>query len=312
MSWTIGWLADAIWAMKFVGRQPRQVGVGPEHPHAVDLVVVGHVGVVQREHDHLVALTGPGPGSARRRGRRGRRPRAAGTPNSPSGSASRRDGSRPGRSPTFRASTVSDVFTPTLGEVDLYLFGEGRHRRLWEVLGAHPRAARGRGRGSSFSVWAPNARAVRVVGDWNGWDGRVDPLRPLGVVGRLGAVRARGRSGPALQVRARRRRRAAAAEGRPDGPCSASCRRPPRRVVAGVDPRVGRRRVDGPPARPQRRSSRSGLGSSRSHLGSWRPGLSYREAARRSWPTTWPTSASPTSSCCRSPSTPSAARGATR
>jgi 1,4-alpha-glucan branching enzyme len=71
---------------------------------------------------------------------------------------------------------------PTVGEVDLYLFGEGRHRRLWEVLGAHPREHEGI-EGVAFAVWAPNAEAVRVVGDFNRWDGRVHPMRSLGSSG---------------------------------------------------------------------------------------------------------------------------------
>jgi 1,4-alpha-glucan branching enzyme len=71
---------------------------------------------------------------------------------------------------------------PTLGDMDLHLFGEGRHRRLWEVLGAHCRTHDGM-EGVSFAVWAPNAKAVRVVGDWNFWDGRVHPMRSLGSSG---------------------------------------------------------------------------------------------------------------------------------
>jgi 1,4-alpha-glucan branching enzyme len=71
---------------------------------------------------------------------------------------------------------------PTLGDIDLHLFGEGRHRRLWEVLGAHPRIHDGMA-GVSFAVWAPNAKAVRVVGDWNYWDGRLLPMRMLGSSG---------------------------------------------------------------------------------------------------------------------------------
>jgi 1,4-alpha-glucan branching enzyme len=70
-------------------------------------------------------------------------------------------------------------YWPTLGDLDLHLFNEGRHRRLWEVLGAHPRAHQGTS-GTAFAVWAPNAKAVRVVGDWNSWDGRVNPMRSLG------------------------------------------------------------------------------------------------------------------------------------
>src|SRR5579871_751248 len=71
---------------------------------------------------------------------------------------------------------------PTLGEMDLYLIGEGRHRRLWDVLGSHYRTHDGV-TGTAFAVWAPNARAVRVVGDWNFWDGRLHPMRSLGAAG---------------------------------------------------------------------------------------------------------------------------------
>ena len=70
-------------------------------------------------------------------------------------------------------------FWPTLGDLDLHLLGEGRHLRLWERLGAHVREHQGV-RGTSFAVWAPNARSVRVVGDRNGWDGRRHPMRVLG------------------------------------------------------------------------------------------------------------------------------------
>ncbi|HEU5085428.1 MAG TPA: 1,4-alpha-glucan branching protein GlgB [Acidimicrobiales bacterium] len=73
-------------------------------------------------------------------------------------------------------------FWPTLGEVDLHLIGEGRHERLWSVLGARPMEHDGV-EGIAFSVWAPAARAVRVVGDWNSWDGRIHPMRALGASG---------------------------------------------------------------------------------------------------------------------------------
>ncbi len=73
-------------------------------------------------------------------------------------------------------------FWPTLGEVDLHLIGEGRHEELWRVLGSTPRRHQSID-GTSFAVWAPNARAVRVVGDWNRWDGRIHPMRRLGTSG---------------------------------------------------------------------------------------------------------------------------------
>jgi len=64
-----------------------------------------------------------------------------------------------------------------LSDFDLYLLGEGSHRRLYDKLGAHP-AVRDGVTGTSFAVFAPNARRVSVVGDFNGWDGRRDPMHP--------------------------------------------------------------------------------------------------------------------------------------
>ena len=77
-------------------------------------------------------------------------------------------------------------FLPTVGEFDLYLFGEGRHEELWRVLGSHLKeyeSVLGTTRGTSFSVWAPNARAVRVVGDFNHWNGKAHAMRSLGASG---------------------------------------------------------------------------------------------------------------------------------
>ncbi|HEY7234911.1 MAG TPA: 1,4-alpha-glucan branching protein GlgB [Gemmatimonadaceae bacterium] len=73
-------------------------------------------------------------------------------------------------------------FLPTIGEIDLHLFGEGTHRRLWERLGAHVRTEDGVP-GVSFAVWAPNAKRVSVVGDFCGWDGRIFPMRSMGASG---------------------------------------------------------------------------------------------------------------------------------
>jgi 1,4-alpha-glucan branching enzyme len=66
---------------------------------------------------------------------------------------------------------------PTLGEVDLHLIAEGRHEELWKVLGAHFSE---KADGTAFAVWAPNARGIRVIGDFNHWDGRAHPMRSLG------------------------------------------------------------------------------------------------------------------------------------
>jgi 1,4-alpha-glucan branching enzyme len=67
-------------------------------------------------------------------------------------------------------------FPSVLGELDLHLIGEGRHQRLYEVLGAHPRCVSGVN-GVQFAVWAPNALRVSVVGSFNDWDGRKNVMR---------------------------------------------------------------------------------------------------------------------------------------
>jgi len=67
-------------------------------------------------------------------------------------------------------------FGPVLGELDLYLHAEGSYLRAFEKMGAHPIAMDGVA-GTSFVVWAPNARRVSVVGDFNDWDGRRHPMR---------------------------------------------------------------------------------------------------------------------------------------
>ena len=67
-------------------------------------------------------------------------------------------------------------FGPILGETDAWLIAEGKHLRLWEALGAHPRTIDGVA-GAAFAVWAPNARRVSIVGNFNDWDGRVHAMR---------------------------------------------------------------------------------------------------------------------------------------
>jgi 1,4-alpha-glucan branching enzyme len=71
------------------------------------------------------------------------------------------------------------AFTPTLGELDLHLIAEGRHEELYDKLGAHVRKHQGV-TGTAFAVWAPSARAVSVVGDFNSWDGRLHAMRSMG------------------------------------------------------------------------------------------------------------------------------------
>ncbi|MFJ6654795.1 1,4-alpha-glucan branching protein GlgB [Streptomyces sp. NPDC091377] len=97
-----------------------------------------------------------------------------------------------GRAPAYRVAARygDDVhvyedpyrFLPVPGELDLHLIREGRHEELWKVLGANVRTHQS-SQGTAFAVWAPNARAVRLVGDFNHWDGRAHPMRSLGISG---------------------------------------------------------------------------------------------------------------------------------
>ena len=69
-----------------------------------------------------------------------------------------------------------------LSDYDLYLFGEGKHTRIYDKLGAHPMTI-GEAEGVHFAVWAPNAKRLSVVADFNAWDGRRHPMRSLGASG---------------------------------------------------------------------------------------------------------------------------------
>ena len=90
----------------------------------------------------------------------------------------------PGAEPAIVADAYH--FLPTLGSLDLHLINEGRHERLWEVLGANVRSyetSLGEVRGTSFAVWAPNAQGVAVIGDFCGWNPNQYPMRSLGASG---------------------------------------------------------------------------------------------------------------------------------
>ncbi len=76
----------------------------------------------------------------------------------------------------------SHDFSPTLGELDLHLFGEGKHERIYDKLGAHLTTHEGK-HGVAFAVWAPNAKSVSVVGNFNQWNGESHQMRRLGSSG---------------------------------------------------------------------------------------------------------------------------------
>lgn len=74
------------------------------------------------------------------------------------------------------------AFLPTLSDQDLYLFNEGTDRKVYQKLGAHERSVGGI-QGVSFAIWAPSAKRVSVIGDFNQWDGRFHPMRAMGSSG---------------------------------------------------------------------------------------------------------------------------------
>ena len=79
-----------------------------------------------------------------------------------------------------RTDTIRDPysFQPTVGELDLHLFAEGKHELIYSKLGAHVTKLGGV-TGVAFAVWAPQAAGVSVVGDFNNWDGRIHRMRML-------------------------------------------------------------------------------------------------------------------------------------
>jgi 1,4-alpha-glucan branching enzyme len=164
---------------------------------------------------------------------------------------------------------------PTIGEIDLHLIREGRHEELWRVLGSHVRHFTGVD-GVSFAVWAPNARAVRVVGDFNHWDGQAHAMRSLGSSGVWELFI------PGLAAGSTYKYEILTQEGpwilKAD-PLAQWAEVPP--GTASVVTESAYRWSDDEWV--ERRSNHTPLDQPMStyelHLGSWRPGLGYREAA---------------------------------
>ncbi|MBF6276600.1 MULTISPECIES: 1,4-alpha-glucan branching protein GlgB [Nocardia] len=172
-------------------------------------------------------------------------------------------------------------FLPTVGELDLHLLGEGRHRRLWEVLGAHPRrytTLDGEVTGTSFAVWAPNARGVTVFGDFDSWSGTSAPMRRLGSSGVWEVFV------PGVAAGTRYKYRIHGADGRiadHADPLAFAAETPP--ATASVVADAGYRWTDQDwcATRARRDPTREPMSVYEVHLGSWRPGLDYRTAAEQ-------------------------------
>jgi 1,4-alpha-glucan branching enzyme len=170
-------------------------------------------------------------------------------------------------------------FLPTLGEVDLHLIGEGRHEELWRALGAHVRrydTPDGAISGTSFAVWAPSAQGIRVVGDFNHWDGRAHPMRSLGSSGvwelfvpDVGdgtryKFEILGRDGVSRQKA---------------DPMAFATEIPPATASVVFTPRYDWGDGDWLTQRAQRSAVQTPMSVYEVHLASWRQGLSYLELA---------------------------------
>jgi 1,4-alpha-glucan branching enzyme len=170
-------------------------------------------------------------------------------------------------------------FLPTLGEVDLHLIGEGRHELLWTVLGAHRHhfpSLHGDVAGTAFAVWAPRALGVRLVGDVNRWDGTAHPMRSLGASGVWELFV------PGLPDGSRYKFEVLGQDGTwrlKADPLAQRAEHPP--ATASIVFTSGYEWGDDEwmAQRAEQDPHRGPMSIYEVHLGSWRPGLSYRQLA---------------------------------
>src|SRR5712691_145098 len=162
---------------------------------------------------------------------------------------------------------------PTLGEMDLHLIAEGRHEELWHALGARVVPELG---GTAFSVWAPNARGVRVTGDFNHWDGRAHPMRSLGSSGVWELFV------PGLASGEKYKFEICSPDGawrRKADPMATYAEVPPATASVVFESSYEWADQAWMSARAQIDPLRQPMSVYEVHLGSWQPGLSYRELA---------------------------------
>ena len=171
-------------------------------------------------------------------------------------------------------------YLPTVGEVDLHLIGEGRHEKLWEVLGAHVqhyKSSLGDVDGVSFAVWAPNAQAVRIKGDFNAWDGRENSLRSLGSSGVWEVFLPGVLAGACYKFEIKTKSGYWVEKA---DPLAFGTEVPPLTASKVVEPSYAFQDAEWMEARAQRDPHNSPMSVYEVHLGSWRLGLGYRELAK--------------------------------
>ena len=193
-------------------------------------------------------------------------------------------------------------FAPTVGDLDLHLAGEGRHEEIYERLGGHLREVDGIA-GTAFAVWAPAAKSVAVVGDFNAWDGRLHPMRSLGSSG-IWELFLPGRRRRARSTSSRSAPKAARCASRPT-PTRGRSRSRPRRRRSSRAPSTSGPTASGSPRAATSSSTSGRCRSTRSTsarggaIPTTPTGCSTTPSSPTSWRPTPPTWASPTSSCCR-------------
>ena len=171
-------------------------------------------------------------------------------------------------------------FLPTLGDLDIHLINEGRHERLWEALGANVRrfpSVLGDVEGTAFAVWAPNARIVRVAGDFNHWQGSSHAMREIGSSGVWELFVPGVTSGTRYKFEVLGR----------DGywqqkadPMARATEAPPQTASVVTEARHAWKDGEWMGAREHRAPHREPMSVYEVHLGSWKPGLSYLQLAR--------------------------------
>ncbi|MDX3239209.1 1,4-alpha-glucan branching enzyme [Streptomyces sp. ME03-5709C] len=168
-------------------------------------------------------------------------------------------------------------FLPALGELDLHLVHEGRHEQLWRALGAEPMTHQGVA-GTRFTVWAPNARGVRVLGDFTHWDGTAFPMRSLGSSGVWELFL------PEVGEGERYKFEVCGADGgrrlKAD-PMARRTEEPPATASVVTASRHQWQDADWMAARGRLPVHEAPFSVYEVHLASWRPGLSYRELAEQ-------------------------------
>ena len=168
---------------------------------------------------------------------------------------------------------------PTVGELDLHLISEGRHERLWEVLGSRVVSVPGvlgDSYGAAFALWAPNAQAVRVIGDFNHWSGQAHSMRNMGSTGVWELFI------PGVEAGAKYKYEILTKAGTwitKIDPLGKYFEQPP--LTASIVHESAHQWEDAGwlDARSKRDALKAPMSIYEMHIGSWKPGLSYRELA---------------------------------